>query len=133
MTSLKRGSIMKSLKSRHIYLIATLLCLLSSEIILEAKNACPKGASCDEIDQDAYKRGRDDEENGAPYHSYVRSGKRYSYNLGRKQRRDELKSASNRRPVKIPPYACRFYAKRVSASQLYDHGPMYNQTAGDLR
>lgn len=124
---------MKSLKSRRICLTVTLLCLLYSGIALEAKNVCPKGASCDEIDQDAYKRGRDDEENGAPYHSYVPSKKRFSYNLGRKKMRDELKSASNRRPLKIPPYACRFYAKRVSASQLYDHGPMYNQTAGDLR
>lgn len=117
-------------------LAIALLYLLCSTIALEAKNACPSanGTACqEEIDQEAYERGLDDEANGYPYHSYVRSGKRYSYNLGRKQMRDELQSESTQRPVKISPYVCRFYAKRVSASQLYDHGPMYNQTYGDLR
>jgi hypothetical protein len=114
-------------------LAATLLSLLCSTIALEAKNACPAGTTCNEIDQEAYQRGLDDEANGYPYYSYVRSGKRYSYNLGRKEMRDELQSESTQRPVKISPYVCRFYAKRVSASQLYDHGPMYNQTYGDLR
>ena len=117
-------------------LAIALLYLLCSTIALEAKNACPNGngAACDqEIDQEAYQRGLDDEANGYPHHSYVRSGKRYSYNLGRKQKRDELQSENTQRPVKISPYMCRFYAKRVSAGQLYDHGPMYNQTYGDLR
>lgn len=123
----------KSTKNR---LTIALLYLLCSNIALEAKNCCPTGnqnASCDDIDPEAYQRGRDDEANGYPYHSYVRSVKRYSYNRGRKEMREELQSESTQRPVKIPPYVCRFYAKRVSASQLYDHGPMYNQTYGDLR
>jgi hypothetical protein len=127
---------MNWLKIARNRLAIALLYLLCSTIALEAKNCCPSsnGTACqEEIDQEAYERGLDDEANGYPYYSYVRSKKRYSYNLGRKQMRDELASESTQRPVKISPYVCRFYAKRVSASQLYDHGPMYNQTYGDLR
>lgn len=110
-------------------LAVALLYLLCATPAMEAKTLCANtngSSTCDEIDQEAYERGRDDESSGAPYHSYVRSGKRYSYNLGRKEMRSELESDSTQRPVKISPYVCRFYAKRVSASELYDHGPMYN-------
>lgn len=121
------------LKNTQKNLALSLLCILYSGTLLEAKNICPNGSTCDEINQEAYERGLKDEENCAPYHSYVPSGKRYSYNLGRKQMRNQLKSDSTQRPVKISPYVCRFYAKQISATQLYDHGPMYNQTYGDLR
>jgi hypothetical protein len=117
-------------KSSRITLALALLSFFCANPALEAKTQC---ASCNEIDQEAYERGRADEANGYPYHSYVRSTRRYSYNLGRKEMRDELQSDSAQKPVKISPYVCRFYAKQISASQLYDHGPMYNTTYGDLR
>ena len=110
------------------YLILS-LCLLST-IALNAKNCCPNvnnnGNDNTEIDMEAYQHGRDDEKNSYPYYSYVRTKKRYSYNCGRKDERDELQSEGNQRLLKVSPYICRFYTKQVDTSDLTSHGPMYN-------
>ena len=106
-----------------------MLCVLNITSALNAiSTGCMPTNTCSaDIDAEAYQRGRDDEAQGVPYHSYVRSKKRYSYNLGRKEMREKLQANSHHRTLKISPQTCqRRYGRTISSSDLYAHGPMYN-------